>query len=103
MWTAPYLMLNRGTRMGPMGIIDTVGMKTVFDITNHWGHVHKDQQTLKNASYIKTHMIETGRVGLMAGRGYYDYPNPAYEASDFLSVPPHSSVPQIVARAPPKN
>ena len=70
---------------------------------NHWGHVNADQQMLRNAAYIKTHMIDSGRMGLMAGKGYYDYPNPAYEAPDFLSVPPLSSVPGVVARAAPKN
>ena len=98
-----YLMVNRGARLGPMAMIDMVGMKTAFDVLNHWGRLNGDQQMLRNAAHIKTHMIDSGRMGLMAGKGYYDYPSPAYEAPDFLSVPPLSSVPGIVARAAPEN
>ena len=98
-----YLMVNRGTRMGPMGIMDAIGMKTVFDVLSHWGNVNKDKQMLENAAYVKKHMIDSGRMGLMVGNGYYSYPNPAYGCTDFLSVPHLSSVSEVVARCAPRD
>lgn len=46
--------------------------------------------------------MDKGRMGLLAGKGYYDYPNPAYEAADFLAVPPLSKLSEIVDRCAAK-
>jgi 3-hydroxyacyl-CoA dehydrogenase len=94
-----FMIVNRGCAMGPMGMIDAVGMKTTFDILTYWGHENGDRQMLANADYIKTNFIDQGRMGLQTGHGYYRYPNPGYQDPDFLAVPDISAVPQIVARA----
>jgi 3-hydroxyacyl-CoA dehydrogenase len=93
-----YMIVNRGCRMGPMGMIDVVGMKTAYDVLNHWGNVNRDGQRLRNAAYIKTRMIDRGRMGLQSGQGYYTYPNPAYQQADFLRVPGLDAVGDIVQR-----
>ena len=85
--------------MGPFGIIDVVGMKTAFDILDHWGHQNGDKQMLANAEYIKTNFLDKRRMGTQTGHGYYRYPDPAFQAAEFLAVPDPSSVPDIVARA----
>jgi 3-hydroxyacyl-CoA dehydrogenase len=97
-----FLITNRGARVGPMGIMDVIGMKTCYDVSTYWGHLLNDPQRLANAEYVKTHLLDKGRAGQLAGKGYYDYPNPAYEAADFLSVPPLSRLPEIVDRCIPK-
>ena len=94
-----YLKVNPGATMGPFGIIDVVGMKTAFDILDHWGHQNGDKQMLANAEYIKTNFLDKGRMGTQTGHGYYRYPDPAFQAAEFLAVPDPSSVPDIVARA----
>ena len=38
-------------------------------------------------------------MGTQTGHGYYCYPDPAFQAAEFLAVPDPSSVPDIVARA----
>ena len=93
-----FLIANRGARMGPFGMMDIVGMKTNYDVSTYWGHLRGDAQMLANAEYIKTHLMDKGRTGMLAGKGYYDYPNPAYEAADFLAVPPLSQLSDIVDR-----
>lgn len=93
-----YMIVNRGCRMGPMGMIDVVGMKTAYDVLNHWGNVNRDEQMPRNAAYIKTRMIDRGRMGLQSGQGYYTYPNPAYQQADFLRVPGLDAVGDIVQR-----
>lgn len=82
-----YMIMNRGCQAGPCGIMDVVGMTTVWNIMNHWGSVSGDAQMLKNAAYVKEHFVEQGKLGLPSGEGYYSYPDPAYAAADFLDVP----------------
>jgi len=36
-------------------------------------------------SYLKKHFIDTGKLGVDVGEGFYTYPNPAYLAPDFLT------------------
>ena len=93
------MIMNRGCTMGPCGIMDMVGMGTLSDIFSYWGSQLDDQEMLTNAAYIQEHLIEKGRTGLLAGRGYYEYPNPSYQQADFLSVPSLSDVPAIAAKA----
>jgi 3-hydroxybutyryl-CoA dehydrogenase len=93
-----FLMVNRGAQRGPMGLIDVVGMKTIFDILSHWGHANGDEQMLRNAEYIKKNFLDRGKLGLQTGQGYYTYPDPAYQRADFLAVPDKSCVPDIVSR-----
>ncbi len=82
-----YMIMNRGCARGPCGIIDVVGMKTVHDIFNYWGHENRDEQMIANAKYVKEHLLDKGLMGLQTGRGYYNYPDPAYSAPRFLDLP----------------
>jgi 3-hydroxyacyl-CoA dehydrogenase len=97
-----YMIANRGCPMGPCGIVDVVGMKTVYDISAYWGAVRNDAQMLKNAAYVKERFLDQGLQGMMGGEGFYKYPNPGYAAPGFLAVPDAASVPDIVARLTPK-
>ncbi len=90
-----FMIANR-CAMGPCALVDIVGMETAFNVATYWGAVNGDEQMLANAAYIKEHFIDKGRMGLQAGRGFYSYPDPAYEAADFLSVPDKSTIAEIV-------
>jgi 3-hydroxyacyl-CoA dehydrogenase len=74
-------------------------MGTLSNIFSYWGAQLDDQEMLANAAYIQEHLIEEGRTGLQAGRGYYEYPNPAYQQAGFLNVPSMSEVPALAAKA----
>ena len=82
-----YMIMNRGCAMGPCGLLDVVGMTTIHNIFSYWGNENKDQQMLKNAQYIQRRFLDKGLLGLSTGEGYYKYPDPAYQAPDFLDVP----------------
>ena len=84
--------------MGPFGMMDIVGMKTCYDVSSYWGRLQGDAQQLANAEYVKIELMDKGRTGVLAGKGYYDYPNPAYAAADFLAVPELSQLAGIVDR-----
>jgi 3-hydroxyacyl-CoA dehydrogenase len=82
-----HMIMHRGCAMGPCGIIDVVGMATGYNILSYWGNENKDEQMIKNASYIKQRFLDKGLLGLQTGEGYYKYPDPSYQAPDFLDVP----------------
>jgi len=97
-----FMIVNRGCAMGPCGLVDVIGMKTIYDVSSYWGTVNHDAQMLKNAAYIKERFLDKGLQGMLGGEGFYKYPNPAYSAPDFLAVPDASVVPELVARVIPK-
>ncbi len=70
--------------MGPFGMMDSVGLETVWHITHYWAERHKDPQAIKNAEFVKAY-VDRGRLGQKTGGGFYDYPDPLYGKPDFLS------------------
>lgn len=82
-----YLISNRGAKVGPCGIMDIIGMTTVYNVASYWGNVDNDEQTLLGARYIKENFLDKGKMGIQSGEGFYSYPDPAYAAPDFLDVP----------------
>lgn len=77
-------MISAGTKMGPFGTMDTIGMQTIYNIDILWGEKLGDQSMLDRAAYIKKNYIDKGKMGLSAGEGFYKYPNPTYQNDDFL-------------------
>jgi 3-hydroxyacyl-CoA dehydrogenase len=94
-----YMIANRGCTMGPLGILDMIGMRTQYELFEHWGKAKNDHQMVKNAEYLKNTFIDRGLYGLENGEGFYTYPNPSYADSDFISVPDLADVPSIAKRA----
>jgi 3-hydroxybutyryl-CoA dehydrogenase len=70
--------------LGPFGILDVVGLETAWDITQYWAKTLNDPQLQTNADFLKKY-IDQERLGLKNGRGFYTYPNPAYQRPDFLT------------------
>ncbi len=93
-----FMIYNRGCKVGPCGFVDMVGMKTAYDVSAYWGEVAGDAQMRQNAAFIKENFLDKGLQGAMGGKGFYDYPNPAYAQDDFLAVPDPSVVPDLVRR-----
>jgi len=69
--------------MGPFGIMDQVGLSTVWTITDYWAKRTKDPQAQMNADFLKPY-VERGDLGYKTGKGFYTYPNPAYQRQGFL-------------------
>lgn len=74
-------MVNTKMNVGPFGIIDLVGLDTVYEIM----HIMLPKKPLNVFAirYFKKY-IDDGRLGLKAGRGFYEYPNPEYQKAEFL-------------------
>lgn len=69
--------------IGPFGVMDTIGLDTVFTITDFWAKKLGDPQSAMNAAFMKG-FVDKGRLGMKAGKGVYDYPNPQWAQPDFL-------------------
>jgi len=77
-------MICSGTKMGPFGTMDTIGMQTMYNIDVLWGELLGDQSMLDRAAYIKKNYIDKGKMGTSTGEGFYKYPNPTYQNENFL-------------------
>ena len=71
------------TPIGPFGIMDMVGLETVWQITDYWATALDDPELRANADFVKDY-IDRGRLGRKNGHGFYDYPHPAFADEHFL-------------------
>ena len=69
---------------GPFGIMDSVGLDTVWKITNYWAQILKNPQQIKNAEFMKLY-VDRGHLGEKTGQGFYKYPRPRFRDPDFIS------------------
>ncbi|WP_050615487.1 3-hydroxyacyl-CoA dehydrogenase [Bacillus testis] len=78
-------MIATGAPMGPFGIIDVVGLQTVYNIVSTKAAQHPENKGYKAiADMVKTQFLDKGKMGMGTGEGFYTYPNPAYLEKDFL-------------------
>jgi 3-hydroxybutyryl-CoA dehydrogenase len=71
--------------MGPFGIMDQVGLHTVWIITDYWAKRTGDAQSQANADFLKRY-VDKGHLGFKTGQGFYSYPDPAYTDRKFLAM-----------------
>lgn len=72
-----------GMFIGPFGIMDSVGIDTVWHITDFWAKKTGDPQSLKNAGFLK-HYVDQGKLGQKSGAGFYSYPKPLFTQPGFI-------------------
>ncbi|MGM0453004.1 MAG: 3-hydroxyacyl-CoA dehydrogenase [Thermodesulfobacteriota bacterium] len=71
------------TMMGPFGIMDSIGIDTVYKITDYWAEQLNDRQATANAEFMKKY-VDQGHLGVKSGRGFYTYPEPAFAKPGFI-------------------
>jgi 3-hydroxybutyryl-CoA dehydrogenase len=69
--------------LGPFGIMDQVGLDTVWEINQYWANVLKDDELQAIADMIKVY-VDQGYLGVKSGQGFYAYPHPEYQNQDFI-------------------
>lgn len=77
-------MKATGAPLGPFAILDIVGINTVYNINKMASEKTKDPAKIKTAEYLKENFIDTNKLGVATGEGFYSYPDPAYKDKDFL-------------------
>ncbi|MGO9138037.1 MAG: 3-hydroxyacyl-CoA dehydrogenase [Syntrophales bacterium] len=70
--------------MGPFGIMDSIGLDTVWKITDFLAKKKNNKQRQKNADLLKK-MIDEGHLGRKSGKGFYSYPGPRYRQPGFVA------------------
>ena len=71
------------TAVGPFGIMDSVGLETVYKITDYWARKTNDSKRKSNAAYLEK-FVQKGCLGVKTGKGFYEYPGPAFLRPDFM-------------------
>jgi len=75
-------MTATGSPIGPCGILDLVGITTAYNI--NLMALTKNPEKQKVVDYLKTNFIDTNKLGVNTGEGFYKYPNPIYKSKEFL-------------------
>ena len=75
-------ILEWGTPYGPFALMDKVGLDIVKQIEMTYYHESLDPNDIPPGSLDD--MIAKGWLGEKTGKGFYEYPNPAYENPDWL-------------------
>jgi 3-hydroxyacyl-CoA dehydrogenase len=72
-----------GMKVGPFGLMDAVGLDTVYNIEMVYYNDSKDPKDKPpDALEEKT---KEGELGVKSGKGFYTYPNPEFLQPDFLN------------------
>jgi 3-hydroxybutyryl-CoA dehydrogenase len=86
-------MKHRRAPMGPFGMMDLFGLNVVYD---GWQHRESDPRVagLKpKVTELLESYLKRGEFGAKSGKGFYRYPNPAFERPGFLDAEDGSSIP----------
>lgn len=76
-------MIATGAPQGPFGILDVVGLNTVYNIAMARAESSKRPEYQAIAERIKREYIDQGKLGRLTGEGFYTYPHPRFRDPDF--------------------
>ncbi|MGO9118743.1 MAG: 3-hydroxyacyl-CoA dehydrogenase NAD-binding domain-containing protein [Desulfomonilaceae bacterium] len=82
------VMIHFGMRVGIFGILDHVGLDTVWHIMQKDAKTSGDPGAQQFADQFKRDYIDKGWLGKKSGRGFYTYPDPEFERPEFLGGDP---------------
>ena len=74
--------------MGPAALIDLMGIPTVHTVLDQMAHDSGREDLRGIADYLRSQMLDRGLLGAQNGKGFYTYPDPAFERADFLNGEP---------------
>jgi 3-hydroxybutyryl-CoA dehydrogenase len=79
-------MQHRSAPMGPLGMLDLIGLGLVYD---SWLN-REDEGPIPGLRprvlELLRPFVERGELGMQSGRGFYRYPEPAYQQAGFLDA-----------------
>ena len=70
--------------VGPFGVMDSIGLDTALKITDYWAGVLDDSKARMNADFVRQY-VDAGNLGVKSGRGFYNYPEPAFSRPGFIT------------------
>jgi 3-hydroxybutyryl-CoA dehydrogenase len=75
-------MVFTGMRLGPFGLMDRVGLDVVRDIENVYYRESGDPGDAPPP--LLEEKVAKGELGIKTGKGFYEYPHPAFEDPEWL-------------------
>lgn len=75
-------ILDFGTKCGPFGLMDIVGIDIVRDIEMQY-YLQSREEGDRPPQFLDD-LIAQGRLGVKNGKGFYSYPNPEYKQPGWL-------------------
>lgn len=78
-------MIQMESPMGPMAAMDTIGLDVIHDIELVYYEESGDPSDAPPK--VLSEKVARGELGVKTGKGFYEYPDPAWESADFCSVP----------------
>lgn len=72
------------TRTGPFGTLDRIGLETMWYVFDHRAKATNNSEARAVADLFKEY-VDKGWLGVKSGRGFYIYPEPAYQQPGFLT------------------
>jgi len=76
-------MLNRSTPVGPFGLMDYLGLNVIYD---GWARARREPDLLGFQGKILQFLspfVEQNTLGVKTAKGFYTYPEPAYQQPEF--------------------
>ena len=71
-------MLGTGAPIGPIGMIDLMGIPTVHAALSHLADKGGKPELVPITAYLKGELLDHGKLGVRSGNGFYSYPDPAF-------------------------
>lgn len=78
-----YMLVTRNA-IGPFGMMDGIGLNVIADAGSATRSEGEEMLPQETGELLRPY-IERGDLGMKTGKGFYTYPNPAYQQPDFLS------------------
>jgi 3-hydroxyacyl-CoA dehydrogenase len=79
-------MAARSAPMGPLGILDLIGLNLVVDSWEHREDEGPIPGLRPRVLGLLKPMVERNELGIPTGKGFYQYPEPAYQQAGFLET-----------------
>ncbi len=76
------VMIGLRAPLGPFQMMDRAGLDVMLDIERQW-HAESGEERDRPPRILEDRVAQ-GNLGVKTGRGFYSYPNPAYEESGWL-------------------
>jgi 3-hydroxybutyryl-CoA dehydrogenase len=85
-------MSDRQAPMGPFGMMDLFGLDLMLDSWKHPSPDPRREAFRERVVPFLSAYLESGKLGLKSGRGFYDYSAPTFREPAFLTAEPISEL-----------
>jgi 3-hydroxybutyryl-CoA dehydrogenase len=73
--------------IGPFGVLDLVGIDLAHDVVTQKTNLAAFLPRVRRLRNLLKAKVDAGELGIKSGKGFYEYPEPAYQRPDFVAGP----------------